>query len=149
MGALLRRVVSTPAPSATILVRLLVGLVFLCEGILKYTNPDQDGAGRFAKIGFSHPEFWAHFAGFFEIVCGALVVIGLLTRLASIPLLIVILTAIETTKIPILLDKGFWPMAHEARTDFSMTMGSLFLMIVGAGKISIDAIIARRLEGSA
>lgn len=129
---------STTAPAWTILIRLAVGAIFLSEGIQKFINPSEVGAGRFTKIGFPNPEFVAAFVGTFEIVCGALVLFGFLTRLAVIPLVIIMLTAISTTKIPILLDRGFWAMAHEARTDYSMLLGSLFLLIVGAGRWSID-----------
>jgi uncharacterized membrane protein YphA (DoxX/SURF4 family) len=74
----------------------------------------------------------------FEIVCGALVLIGFLTRLAAIPLLIIMATALISTKIPIFLNEGFWFMAHAARTDFAMTMLLVFLLIYGAGKWSVD-----------
>ncbi|HYE72558.1 MAG TPA: DoxX family protein, partial [Blastocatellia bacterium] len=70
---------------------------------------------------------------------GTLILLGLFTRLAVIPMIINMLVAISTTKIPILLNKGFWSMAHEARTDFAMLLGSAFLLIVGAGRLSIDA----------
>lgn len=92
-------------------------------------------------IGFPYPDFTAHFVGTFEIACGFLVLIGLFTRLASIPLLIVILTAIATTKIPELFNptQGFWFMVSDARTDFAMTMSLLFLIGVGAGSWSLDA----------
>lgn len=81
-----------------ILVRLIVGLIFLSEGIQKYLFPELDGVGRFAKIGFSDPAFWAYFVGAFEIFGGTLVLLGLLTRLASVPLFIIMLTAFYTTK---------------------------------------------------
>ena len=68
-----------------------------------------------------------------EIVCGALVLLGLLTRLATIPLLVIMTVALTTTKFPMLEDQGFWFMAHEIRTDWSMFLGSLFLLVVGAG----------------
>ena len=119
--------------------RLVVGLVFLSEGIQKFLFPESVGAGRFAKIGFTHPEFWAYFTACFEIVCGAFVATGLLTRLASIPLLIIMTTAFVTTKYPLLVEKGFWIMAHEYRTDFAMTMLLILLIRYGAGKISLDA----------
>jgi uncharacterized membrane protein YphA (DoxX/SURF4 family) len=121
-----------------IIPRLVIGLVFLSEGIQKFLFPESVGAGRFAKIGFENPEFWALFVASFEIVCGALVLIGFLTRIASIPLLIIMITALITTKIPILLEKGFWQMAHDSRTDFAMTLLLVFLIIFGAGNGSID-----------
>jgi putative oxidoreductase len=121
-----------------IIIRLMVGLVFLSEGIQKFLFPDVDGAGRFAKIGIPHPQFFGPFVGATEIICGSLLIVGLLTRIASVPLLIVILTAIYTTKIPMLMDKGFWAAAHEGRADFSMLMSLIFLLIYGAGKFSAD-----------
>jgi putative oxidoreductase len=126
--------------SSLIFIRLAVGLIFLTQGILKYIDPHM-GALRFAKIGFPYPTVTAHFVGTLEIACGLLVLFGLLTRLASVPLLIVILTAIATTKIPELWhpNQGFWFMVSDARTDFAMTMGLLFLISVGAGSWSLDA----------
>jgi uncharacterized membrane protein YphA (DoxX/SURF4 family) len=120
----------------------MVGLVFLSEGIQKFLFPDAIGAGRFAKIGIPYPQFLGPFVGVIEITCGFLLIIGLMTRLASVPLLIVILTAIYATKIPILANKGFWAAAHEGRADFCMLMGLLFLLIYGAGKYSADSIFA-------
>jgi len=121
-----------------LLCRLAVGLIFLSEGIQKFIRPEEAGSGRFAKIGFSSPDFWAHFTGAFEIGCGLLLLIGLFTRFAVIPLLIVMITAFVTTKLPILTGKGFWPFAHEYRTDFAMTLLLTLLLIYGAGKPSVD-----------
>lgn len=124
---------------AIILIRCSVGLIFLSEGIQKFLFPASIGAGRFLKIGIPFPEFAAPFAGSFEIVCGLLVLVGLWTRFAVIPLIVIISTAICTTKVPILIKQGFWNMAHEARTDFSMLLSLIFLLIVGAGTWSADA----------
>ena len=135
---LLNRLVASRAGAATLLIRLLVGAVFLSEGIQKFLFPASLGVGRFVKIGIPYPGFTAPFVGVVEIVCGAMIVAGLLTRLAAIPLLIDIAVAIATTKIPMLLHQGFWPMAHEARTDFCMLLGLLFLAIDGAGGWSLD-----------
>lgn len=123
-----------------VFIRLAVGLIFFTQGLLKYIDPHM-GLLRFANIGFPYPGFTAHFVGTFEIACGFLLLIGLFTRFASIPLLIVILTAIATTKIPELLhpNQGFWFMVSDARTDFAMTMGLLFLISVGAEAWSFDA----------
>lgn len=138
-----------PYASGAIFIRLAAGLIFFTQGILKFSDPRM-GVQRFTRIGFPHPLFIAHFAGFFEIVCGLLVLVGLLTRLAAVPLLIVILTAIATTKIPELARpaQGFWFMVSDARTDFSMTMALLFLLIAGAGKWSLDAWLLCRLRAS-
>lgn len=121
-------------------VRLAVGLIFLTQGILKYIDPHM-GVNRFTRIGFPDPYFTAHFVGTFEIVCGVLVLIGLVTRLAAVPLLVVICTAIATTKIPELFrpNQGSWFMVSDARTDFAMLMSLLFLVYTGAGASSLDA----------
>jgi putative oxidoreductase len=145
------RIVQTSAPAATLLIRLIVGPVFLSEGIQKFLYPDENGVGRFTKIGIPSPEMTAPFVGLIEIVCGTLIIIGLMTRFASIPLIVTMAAAIITTKIPILLGYGFlgfslrslpyygfWGMAHEMRTDWSMLLGSIFLLMVGAGKWSVD-----------
>jgi putative oxidoreductase len=121
-----------------IIPRIVVGLIFLSEGIQKFLYPELVGAGRFIKIGFSNPEFWAYFTASFEIVCGIFVLIGLLIRLASIPLLIIMITAFVTTKYTLLVEKGFWIFAHEYRTDFAMSMLLLFILYYGAGSISLD-----------
>ena len=130
----------------SVLPRLIVGLVFLSEGIQKFLFPELVGTGRFEKIGFSDPTFWASFVAMFEITCGLLVLIGLLTRLAAIPLLVVMITAFITTKWPILMDKGFWAMAHEYRTDFAMTLLLFYLIFFGAGKWSVDWKIFKSLK---
>jgi putative oxidoreductase len=152
----LQKLSATTAPAATVLIRLIVGGVFLAEGIQKFLLPDALGVGRFAKIGIPAPEIMAPFVGAVEIVCGSLILVGLLTRLAAIPLWINISVAILSTKVPILLGHGYWlftlpklarygvwSMIHEARTDFSMWLGLLFLLIVGAGSLSLDALLFR------
>jgi uncharacterized membrane protein YphA (DoxX/SURF4 family) len=133
----MKRILET-SPVPTLLCRLAVGLIFLSEGLQKYIRPEEVGTGRFEKIGFPNPALWAYFTGSFEIVCGILILLGFLTRLAAIPLLIVMLTAFVTTKIPILLDKGFWAFAHDYRTDFAMTLLLIFLLIYGGGRNSVD-----------
>ena len=134
----------TTAPPATILIRLLVGGVFLSEGVQKFLFPETLGVGRFIKIGIPYPQFFAPFVGAVEIVCGTLLIIGLFTRLATIPLLIDIGVAIFTTKIPMLYKTGFWSIAHEARTDYCMLLGLIFLLLVDSGPFSVD----RRMHAS-
>jgi uncharacterized membrane protein YphA (DoxX/SURF4 family) len=152
-----RRVVfKTRAPGWSILVRLLVGLaVFFPEGIQKLAFPDILGAGRFADIGIPYPEVMGPFVGVVETICGALIIVGLVTRLAAIPLIIIMIVAIISTKVPILLGHdfwifhlpklphyGFWSMLHESRADFCMLLGSLYLLIEGGGAWSLDARLA-------
>jgi uncharacterized membrane protein YphA (DoxX/SURF4 family) len=152
----------TRAPGWSILVRLLVGLVvFLPEGIQKLIFPNILGAGRFANIGIPHPDLMGSFVGIVEIVCSTLIILGLFTRLAAIPLIIIMIVAIVSTKVPILLGHdfgifhvpklpryGFWSMMHEARADFDMLLGALYLLIEGAGAWSLDALIARNRRPS-
>jgi putative oxidoreductase len=140
------RILTTVNDNRALLVRLIVGLVFLTEGIQKFLFPELLGPGRFLKIGFSNADFWAYFTATFEILCGILLLIGLITRLASIPLLIIMVTAFVTTKWPLLMSKGFWPMAHEYRTDFAMTILLIYLLIYGSGNISIDSGITKSLK---
>jgi putative oxidoreductase len=152
----MRELFITDAPASTVLVRIMAGSVFLSEGIQKFLYPEDLGAGRFAKIGIPAPEILGPFVAGCEIVSGVLLLIGLLTRLAAIVLLIDISAAIVSTKIPVLLGHGFWgfsvmkvprygfwSMMHEGRTDFSMWLGLLFLLIVGAGRWSFDAALMR------
>ena len=129
-----------------ILIRFMIACIFLSEGIQKFLFSDSLGVGRFIKIGIPLPGIMAPFVGVVEIVCGALILLGLFTRLAALPLIIDMLVAISTTKIPILLEKGFWAMAHEARTDWSMILGLLFLLIVGSGRWSLDDVRTRTNE---
>jgi putative oxidoreductase len=135
-------VFETSNDNRAILVRITVGLIFLTEGIQKYLFPGLLGTGRFLTIGFSNPAFWAYFTGTFEILCGTLIILGLMTRLAAIPLIIIMGTAFITTKIPILVHKGVWPWAHEYRTDFAMTLLLIYLLIYGAGRLSFDSKIS-------
>jgi putative oxidoreductase len=142
----------------TILVRLLVGLiVFLPEGLQKLAYPDLLGAGRFAKIGIPYPDLMGPFVGAVEIVCGTLIIIGLLTRLAALPLIIIMIVALISTKLPILFGHdvgmfhlpadmkrlGFWSVMHESRADLTMLLGCIYLAIVGGGKWSLDDRLAR------
>jgi Predicted membrane protein len=141
---MLRRLLQTTSDKSIILIRLLVGCVFLSEGIQKILFNEILGAGRFQEIGIPAPHFWGPFVGKVEICCGILILIGLLTRLASIPLIVIILVALATTKFDIYLDKGFWELLHASRTDWSMLLGSIFLFIKGGGYFSLDEDILKR-----
>ena len=118
--------------------RLVVGLVFLSEGIQKFLFPEVVGVGRFESIGFENADLLAYLVATTEVVFGILVLAGLVVRLTALPLLIIMAVAIVTTKTPKLLNDGFWTMAHDSRTDFAMTMLLIYLLIYGSGKWSFD-----------
>jgi putative oxidoreductase len=150
----------TRAEGWTILVRLMVGLVvFFPEGIQKLVFPEILGAGRFANIGIPFPKVMGPFVGAVELICGTLIIAGLFTRLAAITLIVIMVVAIVSTKLPIwaghdiwifhmpkVARYGFWSMAHEARDDFLMLLGSIYLLIAGAGAWSLDAMLVREPE---
>jgi putative oxidoreductase len=133
---------SRKAQAAILAIRLSVGAIFLMEGIKKFIFPAQWGAGRFATIGIPSPQLMGPFVGAVEITCALLILLGLRASLASIPLLIVIGTAIATTKIPILLKDGFWRMEDAGRTDYAMLLSLIFLLFAGSGSVSLDAQIS-------
>jgi putative oxidoreductase len=135
---MLKKIIQTDDSKTTILIRLIVGAVFFSEGIQKFLFPALRGAGRFKKIGLPSPEFLGSFVGTVEILCGILILFGLLTRLSSIPLIIVMLVAFATTKSEVFLEKGFWELLHGSRTDWAMILGSVFLLIKGGGFWSLD-----------
>lgn len=141
-----RKILTTDAPPAVLLVRLMVGGVFLSEGIQKFLYPELRGAGRFATLGIPSPEFFGPFVGVFEVVCGTLILLGLLTRFAVVPTIVIMLVAIYTTQLPVLQQEGFWFMANRIRTDYSMFLGSIFLLVVGAGPLSLDSIISTKVD---
>ncbi|MEQ4721793.1 DoxX family protein [Nonomuraea sp. B19D2] len=146
------RLVRTRAPGAVAWIRLYVGAIFASEGVQKFLFPGDLGAGRFQAIGFPMPGFVAALVGVFEIACGVLLLAGLLTRLAALPMIVDMVVALALTKVPILWgssalfadEQGWWDFAHESRTDLAMLCGSTFLLTVGAGRLSLDAILQRR-----
>ena len=134
--------------------RVAVGWVFVSSGLLKFLYENQ-GPARFAKIGLPEPTQLSYFVGTVEIVCGAALLLGLFVRLAAVPLVIDMLVAIATTKLPLLVGPGpepvsampkigFWAFAYQSRLDITMLMGCAFLVSVGAGMWSLDAKLARR-----
>lgn len=155
------KLLDASAPAHVALIRLTVGAVFFSEGIQKFLYPEFVGVGHFEKMGFENPALIAPFVATFEVLCGTLLLIGLGTRLAVVPVMVIMLVALVTTKIPVLLGEdflgfkvrelkyyGFWSMAHEARTDFAMLMGSLFLLISGGGRFSFDRVLTKRIDAA-
>ncbi|WP_433524807.1 DoxX family protein [Nocardia pseudovaccinii] len=145
------RLATTNAPASVVLIRLFVGVIFLSEGIQKFVYPDTLGVGRFDKVGIPAPGFVAPLDGVFETACGALILVGLLTRAAAVPMIADMVGALLITKLPLLWGdaalfpgkSGWWAFLHESRTDLAQLCGSAFLLIVGAGTLSLDAELIR------
>lgn len=151
------RIIQTDNSGSTIIIRFMVGAVFLSEGIQKFLFPALVGPGRFERMGFPEADFVAWFVAVFEILAGSLLLIGFITRGAALAMLVNMTVAIAVTKIPIAFGEsfgpfvlrkleiyGFWSMAHEMRTDFAMWLGSLFLIIKGGGRWSVDYHLANK-----
>ena len=146
MKKALLSLLETANDNRSLIPRIIVGFVFLSEGIQKLLFVELVGTSLFREIGFANYHFWTYFVSFFEIICGALIMAGLFVRFASVPLLIIMITAIFTTKVPLLAYRGFWTMIHESEIDFAMIGLLIFLLIYGAGKGSFDYRLTIRRE---
>ena len=143
----LKQFTATRASGAVVLIRLYVGLIFAGEGVLKFVRADALGPGRFDKAGIPAGTFFAYLDGVFEIGCGVLILAGLFTRLATLPMIFDMLGALVITKVPLLWghaplypkEAGFWDFFHEGRLEVAMLCGSVFLLVVGSGGLSLDA----------
>jgi putative oxidoreductase len=145
----------TDGPTATILLRLMAGAVFFWEGVMKFVFANQ-GVGRFTKLGFPAPHFTATADGWFEIVGGILLLSGFLTRAVAVPFIIEMIVAMASTKIPLYLGTsplplppvppqvGFWAVLHEIRSEYAQLLTCAFLMVSGAGPLSVDALLQKR-----
>jgi uncharacterized membrane protein YphA (DoxX/SURF4 family) len=135
-----------------LLIRVITGIVFLTEGLLKFVYPGELGSGRFEHIGLPAPHLLAPVVASIEIAAGAALIFNAYAGQAAILLLCVIATAIVTTKIPILLGNGFGSFSvpkntahtgflgfiHEARTDLAMLFSLIAILIdSGVGRTSL------------
>lgn len=132
------KITATDSRNTTILIRFMVGFIFFTEGIQKFLFPHIRGAGRFEQMGMPAPEFLSYFVASFEVVCGALILIGLLTRLAAIPIIFIMLVVIVMTRLPTLMYENFWIMMYISKIDFAMLIGAIFLFLEGSGRLSVD-----------
>ena len=135
----------TPGRSwgSLLLIRVMVGWVFVFAGLRKFLEPETMGAGRFEEMGFPFPGFLGPWVGFWEIAGGLLVMIGLLTRAGAIPLIVTMIVAIITTKLPNFAADGPVAALHAWRLDVSLLLASLYLLIAGGGRFSIDRLIRK------
>lgn len=116
-------------------------MFFLVAGLQKFIFSDAMGPGRFDEMGFTNPEFVAYFAGIFEVLGAILILVGLLSRFAAVPLIFIMIVAISTKKFPLITSEGFWPFFNAIRLDFSMLLAALFLLVNGSGKKSLDYLL--------
>ncbi len=142
-------------PSTILIIRLMTGSVFFWEGILKFVYVNQ-GDGRFTKLGFPFPETTAHIIATGEIIGGLLLIFGLFTRITAFYFIIQMLVAVLSTKIDLYFGTsplplppappkmGIWAVLHEIRSDYAQILTSLFLLIEGAGRRSLDFIFLRQ-----
>ena len=137
------KILDTGNDNKIIFARIITGLIFITEGVQKFMIVSVLGPSYFKEIGFGHPMFWSYFTGTFEIICGILILIGLLARLASIPLLFIMITAFFKTKLPLLFSDGFLTFAHEYRIDFALMLLLIMIFTYGAGKWSADSKILK------
>lgn len=141
--------------SAIILIRIFAGLTFLGEGILKFIFPSM-GVMRFTLLGFPLPELTAYAIGVLEIVGGIALLLGLFNNLFALLFAGEMVVAFLSTKITMYLgtsplplpsvppQSGFWAVVHESRDDYTLFLSMIFLMILGPGKLALDALFQKK-----
>ncbi|HTJ10647.1 MAG TPA: DoxX family protein [Dinghuibacter sp.] len=135
---MIRRILATEETGSVLFIRLMVGGIFLSEGLQKFIYPSILGGGRFLSIGFPLPYFSAYFDGVLQVICAVLVLLGLFTRFAVIPLLVITIFSLVAIQSRVLVDQGLFPMLHAARTDWCMLLGTCYLLLKGGGRWSLD-----------
>jgi uncharacterized membrane protein YphA (DoxX/SURF4 family) len=131
-----------------ILIRAMVGLVFLTEGILKFVRPHELGVEQFGALGIPFPQVLAPLVAVLEIAGGLAVALGIYAGDAALGLLVLAVGALVTTKLPVLLGRPLGPFVpttlayygwgsflHEARVDLCMLLGTLAVLIDSGLKV--------------
>jgi len=136
---LLGKVAPTFAPASVAIIRVVAGLSFLSEGLQKFILPELRGEGLFAALGLPEPGIVAPLVGLVEMIGGILLLFGLATRLAAVPLLTLVLVSFIAVRLPVLVQSGFWEMAHHAQAEVLLAGSLAYLILVGGGAWSIDA----------
>jgi putative oxidoreductase len=123
------------------LARLTVGWIFVVSGWGKLHNLDQV-INYFGELGIPHPELQAPFASGTELVCGTLVLIGLFTRVAGVPLIITMVVAILTAQ----RDNVHGVADLFGLIEWCYIALLVWLGVAGPGPLSIDALLVRSAE---
>jgi putative oxidoreductase len=124
-----------------LLARIVTGVVFTHSGWGKLHNLDPV-TQFFASLGIPHPELQAPFVASIELGCGALVLAGLATRLAAIPLVGTMAVALATALASEITDAN----ALFGLSEFLYIALLLQLVLGGAGALSIDRFVAAFLD---
>jgi putative oxidoreductase len=127
-----------------LLSRVVIGVVFTQSGWGKLHNLEQV-TRFFASLGVPHPELQAPFVASVELGCGALVLAGLATRLAAIPLIGTMVVALATALRSDITDTG----ALFGLSEFLYIVLLVQLAVGGAGPLSLDRFVARWLDAKA
>lgn len=131
-------ILSTEPLKTTLLIRFMVGFYFLAGGVLKFSYPELQETGFFQNLGFISANATVTVISVLEVLCGLMIIVGFFTRIAVIPLILIVSFTVLIGKFPILFEEGFWLMAHISRIDFAMFLGCVFLFITGSGYWSVD-----------
>ena len=125
------------------LTRLTLGWVFIESGWGKLHNLPKV-VEFFTQLGIPAPQFQATLAAGTEFVCGILLLVGLATRIASLPLIVVMVVAIATAR------KGDLNGISDlfGFIEYLYIALCLWLCAHGAGPLSLDAVIARRMDAA-
>ena len=123
------------------LARITVGWLFLQTGWGKL-NHLSDIVSYFKELGIPMPEFQAPLAASAEFVCGALILAGLFTRLACVPLIVTMIVAIVTAR-----KADYEGIASLfGFVEYLYIVLFVWLGVAGAGPLSLDRLLAPRLE---
>lgn len=126
--------------TALLLLRVILGAVFIAHGLEKFIVSGIDGTARqFSAWGIPQPRLFAWFAGLGEVIGGAMLIIGLLTTLAAGVLAIEMIAAIVMVHVP----NGFF--VAEGGMEYALVLFISLLMIVvfGSGRVSLDEVFSR------
>jgi putative oxidoreductase len=125
---------------ALLVARLTVGVLFVSTGWGKVNNLAKVTA-FFGELKIPAPAFNAVLASYTELICGALLTIGLASRLASLPLVVTMLVALTTAK------KAEIHGLPDLFGEIEWTYLAILLVIaaVGPGGAALDALFGRRM----
>lgn len=139
-----RALLSRTAFIAPLLARLTVGYAFIESGWGKLHHLD-DVAEYFAELGIPAPAFQASFVSSVELIGGSLVLVGLATRLAAVPLIGTMVVALLTAKASEIA--GFSDLIGTIELCYAVLLA--WLALAGPGAASLDHAIGRRTSAPA